>query len=179
MCIQHGLHGRTLQPRVVFGLEACKLPDLSWCLQRIEGYDWAEPRSAPDSPMSVNVWRITGTLLYAPLSVLRGEPHTVSSQLEGLFLSVLNLSCNGNTHARGIRSHELDFWEALRSGALTRLQLMESNRIFPHMKPLVHALHDLFYPWEAGAKCRRYRQDVSPSEVRAICQRVCSNQLLS
>ena len=63
--------------------------------------------------MSTDVRRITGTLLYAPVSVLRGEPHTVSSQLEGLFLSVLNLSCNGNTHARDIRSHKLELWEAL------------------------------------------------------------------
>ena len=128
--------------------------------------------------MSADVWRITGTLLYAPLSVLRGEPHTVSSQLEGLFLSVLNLSCNGNTHARDIRSHKLEMWEIFRHGALTRLQLLESKIIFPHLRPLVHALHDLFYPEEAGAICRRYRKNVSPSEVRAICQRVCSNQLL-
>ena len=81
--------------------------------------------------MSADVWRITGTLLYAPLSVLRGEPHTVSSQLEGLFLSVLNLSCNGNTHAHDIRSHKLEMWEISRHGALTRLQLLESNIIFP------------------------------------------------
>ena len=131
--------------------------------------------------MSADVRSITGTLLYAPLSVLRGEPHTVSSQLEGLFLSVLNLSCNGNTHARGIPSHKLEIWEVFRNGALIRLQLMESNIIFPHLKPLVHALHDLFYPRprEAGAKCRQYRQDVRPSEVKAICQHICNNQLLS
>ena len=38
---------------------------------------------------------ITGTLRWMPYSALDGRPHTVSSQLEGLFISLVDICCDG------------------------------------------------------------------------------------
>jgi len=47
---------------------------------------WKRPRSAS------SLMGITGTVLWAALSVLEGEQHSLSSMLEGLFISALSIS---------------------------------------------------------------------------------------
>lgn len=56
--------------------------------------DWDRPRSAG------TLSGITGIVLWAPLSVLAGGQHSVSSMLEGLFISALSISCNGKLGSR-------------------------------------------------------------------------------
>ncbi|KAL0033196.1 hypothetical protein WJX79_009029 [Trebouxia sp. C0005] len=56
--------------------------------------NWDRPRCAG------TLSGITGTVLWAPLSVLEGGQHSVSSMLEGLFISALSISCNGKLDSR-------------------------------------------------------------------------------
>ena len=41
---------------------------------------------------------IKGTVLWVALFVLEGAQHSLSSMLEGLFVSALSISCNGKLH---------------------------------------------------------------------------------
>ena len=62
-------------------------------MQDMAGH-WKRPQSA-SSPTG-----ITGTVLWAALSVLEGGQHSLSSMLEGLFISAFSISCNGKLHLR-------------------------------------------------------------------------------
>lgn len=147
--------------------------------QFVEGYDWSTG-IAPDSPQGKDVRRITGTLIAAPLSVLRGEPHSVSSMLEGVFLSVLSIACKGKIAGYELMTDNIKRWEYTRAGALQRLELPEEDGILDHLKPLVHSLHDLFYPMPVdGSKTRGYRTNVTVPVFRDACQCACNNELRS
>jgi hypothetical protein len=138
-----------------------------------EGHDWSIG-VASDSPQGKDVRRITGTLIAAPLSVLRGEPHTVSSMLEGVFLSVLSIACEGKITGYDLMTDKIKKWEYTRAGALQRLELPEEDETVDHLKPLVHSLHDLFYPMPVdGSKTRGYCQTVTVKHLRsgADCMR--------
>ena len=85
--------------------------------------NWDRPKSAG------NVIGITGTVLWASLSVLEGGQHTVSSMLEGLFLSALSISCNGKLYGRyEMKPHQLHHCANLRRGHLTTPALSELQR---------------------------------------------------
>lgn len=145
--------------------------------QYVEGHDWSTGISF-NPPQGQDVLRITGTLIAAPLSVLRGEPHSISSMLEGVFLSVLSIACKGKITGYQLTTDKK--WEITRAGALHRLQLVEETMIVDHLKPLVHSLHDLFYPMPVdGSKMRGYCTAVTVPAFQAACQRACNNELLS
>ncbi len=147
--------------------------------QFVEGSDWSTG-IAPDLPQGRDVRHITGTLTAAPLSVLRGEPHSVSSMLEGVFLSVLSIACKGRIAGYELTTDNLKTWEYTRAGALQLLELPEEEKIVKHLKPLVHSLHDLFYPMPVdGSKTRRYCTTVTAPAFRAACQSACNNELRS
>ena len=113
---------------------------------------------------------ITGTLLYAPLSVLEGGPHTESSMLEGLFLSMLHIGCNGKLSHRNVYSSlSLSACANLRRGHLVRPALAEEPVVAPHLWPLVQRLHSLFYPFHVDLHMRSYRTDVRAADVQAAC----------
>lgn len=111
---------------------------------------------------------ITGTPRYAALSVLEGSEHTVSSMLEGLFISILDVSCNFRLTGRH-QMASVTWTAALRRGTLLAKTLMESHAIQSPLRAFVHALHELFYPLPGGARVRGYRTDVTVEEVQSVC----------
>lgn len=145
--------------------------------QYVEGHDWTIG-IASDSPAANDVQKITGTLIAAPLCVLRGEPHCISSMLEGVFLSILSIACNGKISGYQLATDDIKMWEILRAGALQRLQLVEETKIVDHLRPLVHSLHDLFYPMPVdGSRSRGYRTTVTVAAFQAACQQACKKKL--
>jgi hypothetical protein len=153
-----------------------------------EGYDWTTVRlQDPESP-AANLKQITGTLKWAPLSVLDLMAHKVSSQLEGLFLSVLSISCDGKLPSDDFVASSVAVWKDFRQGAMVNPTLRESSRIASHLGGLVGKLHNLFYPppLPPGAQpsqgigtvqMRSYRVDVAAREVQDICMAECNNSL--
>ena len=132
--------------------------------------NWDRPRSAD------NLNGITGTVLWAPLSVLEGEQHSVSSMLEGLFISALSLSCNGKLDLRhDMNPEHLRRCAFLRRGHLTTPVLFELPRIESHLKPLIFGLHNLFYPPcnKEGIKSRVYNTQFTVELVQGVCEKVC------
>ena len=115
----------------------------------------------------------------APISVLQGQPHTVSSMLEGLFLSVYNIACDGKLpHCLKGNSKPLD-WEIYRRGSLTDMQLPEEPSIICSLRPLVDELHDLFWPRVEGSSLRSYSKNVTVASFQAACQRACKGMLIN
>lgn len=98
----------------------------------------------------------------------------VSSQLEGLFISLVSISCGG--HMQG----DTSFGSDVRSLRLFRLaqfggvELLDARRVCQKLEPLVSALHDLFWPRQPGLGSlqRQYRDTVTPAEVQDVCKRV-------
>ena len=152
-------------------MHACQLLFLSSGLvvQKMAGnWDWP---TRPVRPGTVSDF--SGTLVWAPLSVLQGSEHSVSSMLEGLFISVLSISCNGRLYARDEmnpdRLHDSAF---KRRGHLTSTILYERHTIQEHLKPLIQALHNLFYPVQ-DAEGRGYNTQVTVKQVQGVCVQVC------
>lgn len=117
---------------------------------------------------------ITGTLLWAPHSVLVGGPHTMSSQLEGLFMSVVYIAADGHVHGRHSPFQtDLEAWAARRRAQFGGEQLLNMNSVCPALRPIVQRLHDLFWPFARGEVMRRYRRDVTCKEVLQACLAVC------
>ena len=143
------------------------------CPQHVPGYRWQEPQQRADSPTAGQPLNITGTLLWAPLSVLEGEPHTVSSMLEGLFLSVLSISCRGKLTGHGESSGNLVWWSILRRGALSRHELPEQKHVQRVLLPLVSGLHSLFWPVREPARRRAQGWWYAPT-AKMSRQRKCS-----
>ncbi|KAA6422365.1 MAG: hypothetical protein FRX49_07541 [Trebouxia sp. A1-2] len=103
--------------------------------------NWDRPRCAG------TLSGITGTVLWAPLSVLEGGQHSVSSMLEGLFISALSISCNGKLDSRhDMNPGRLRHCAHLRRGHLCTPALSELSSIESSLKPLITGLHDVFYP---------------------------------
>jgi hypothetical protein len=99
----------------------------SFHMHNMASNGWERPPSA--SSLS----SITGTVLWAPLSVMEGEHHPESSMLEGLFISSLSISCNGKLTGRhAMRPSQLKMCASLRRAHLTRLELDELPDIAPH-----------------------------------------------
>ena len=131
---------------------------------------WDKPRSAG----TLN--GITGTVLWAPLSVLEGGQHSVSSMLEGLFISALSISCDGKLDSRhDMKPARLRHCARLRRGHLITPTLSELPKIDSHLKPLINGLHDLFYPLQDSEdlKSRAYRTQVTVDMVQGVCEHVC------
>lgn len=113
----------------------------------------------------------------APLSVLRGQPHTVSSMLEGLFLSVYSIACDGKL-PRHLMGNDMPLdWEIYRAGSLQRMQLPERPSAIGALRPLIDSLHDQFFPVEKGRSSRGYCETVTVAAFQAACQRACKEGL--
>ena len=129
---------------------------------------WDRPRSAD------SLTGITGTVLWAPLSVLEGGQHSVSSMLEGLFISALSISCNGKLETRhDMNPNRLQHCAYLRRGHLCKPKLPElSASVQRHLSPLIAGLHNLFYPLGQenfrGNNCR-----VTVQMVHDVCTQAC------
>lgn len=95
--------------------------------------------------------RITGTPAWAPYSVLCGGPHTVSSQLEGLFISMYSIAVGHKRHAaKGSQQHE-DQCRA-RIAEFAHCKLAGLEQIPLQLRPLITELHALFWSLPGGAR---------------------------
>ena len=131
--------------------------------------NWNRPRSAS------SLIGITGTILWAALSVLEGEQHSLSSMLEGLFISALSISCNGKLHLRHAMKPELPLCANLRRGRLTSPKLAELPNVATNLQPLIIGLHNLFYPLNRpNDSFRVYNTEVTLECVQGISRQVCS-----
>ena len=138
----------------------------SRCVQEMHTKDdWTKRHSDGGAPN-----KITGTMLYSPLSVLDGEAHTVCSMLEGLYLSVLFISTDGK--AANFRKPPRTI-ESAKQQRLTHLLLRQDDEHLMHetLRPLLLNLRDLFYQ-PGSALTRTYNQDVTPDDVHNVCQKV-------
>lgn len=131
---------------------------------------WERPRAAS------SLTGITGTVLWAALSVLDGEQHSLSSMLEGLFISALSISCNGKLHLRhAMKPDQLALCACLRRGHLTSPKLAELPNVATHLRPLIIGLHNLFYPLDRSTDSfRAYSTEVTLESVQGVCRQVCS-----
>jgi hypothetical protein len=138
-------------------------------LQEIpEGQDALRPPSLTGSPEA-----ITGTMLYAPYSVLNGGPHTVSSQLEGLFISLLGVSCNGRIRGRDLANvGDRNSWIAHRLAQFSSVRgiFLHNAQIAPHLEPLVTRLHALFWKLEEGGSQRLFQSNVNAADFIKVCE---------
>ena len=125
---------------------------------------------APDSPSGA-LEAITGTMMFAPYAVLCGECHTVSSCLEGLFISIVSISCNGRMHGQS-KSGRQDrvVWQGIRLAQFGAPQMRDAANVAPHLWPLVTQLHDLFWSTNNNSRQRIHQADVTPKKVQAVCQ---------
>lgn len=120
--------------------------------------------------MHASLGGITGTLLWAPYSVLLGRPHTMSSQLEGLFISVVYIAADGHVHGRHTPFRtDPAAWAARRRAQFGGEQLLDIDNVAAALRPLVQRLHDLFWPRTAGQLVRGYRDNVTCQEMLAAC----------
>ncbi len=117
-----------------------------------------------------NILRFTGTLLWAPYSVLCGQPHTVSSQLDGLFISIAYISMGGLRWPGRYEGpgNNIDDWQALRLQQFSGKQMWGRMHIAEQLRPLVEGLHELFWV-QGGYLNRSYRTDVSVEDVVRVC----------
>ena len=125
-----------------------------------------------DFPISVSSSGagLAGTIMYMGEAVLSGQPDTISTQLEGLFISLLSLSCDGKLAGRRLLSiMPVSVWALTRSGALRCMHLPEDPDIAPKLQPLVRRLHGLFYPMVQGCNQRIHNEAVQPSEFQSVC----------
>ena len=132
--------------------------------------NWDRPRCAG------TLSGITGTVLWAPLSVLEGGQHSVSSMLEGLFISALSISCNGKLDSRhDMNPGRLRHCAHLRRGHLCTPALSELSSIESSLKPLITGLHDVFYPLQDSEDptYRNYNTKVTVGLVHDVCVQVC------
>lgn len=125
--------------------------------------DWTKRHSEGGAP---NV--ITGTMLYSPLSVLQGGPHTVCSMLEGLYLSVLYISTGGR--AGNFRNPPRTIKRATEQRLCQLLIRQDDEHVMAEMlRPLVLKLQHLFYQ-PGPDSIRTYCVKVTPGDVRKVCK---------
>ena len=117
----------------------------------IEAYllDLATARRAPGGQLaSTSCLELTGTPLFMAISILEGGPHTVSSDLESLFLLLVFLGCRGHVHWANARPE----WReagALKLLALTPGELFFEKYVHQRCRPdlfgAVQRLQKLFF----------------------------------
>lgn len=133
----------------------------------------SEPGSS--SPGS-DLQGITGTPAWAPYSLLLGQPHTMSTQLEGLFISLVHIACDGRGCGQDmLASMDLQSWAGLRCRQFATPEMMGEKRMAQALLPLVRRLHGLFWKLPDGGLLRHYQQDVTCEQVLQACLEVCSD----
>ena len=103
---------------------------------------------------------------YSAFSVLHGGAHTVCSMLEGLYLSVLDISTDG--HSTRHPPTSVSKARIQRSEQRTQ-QLEDEHAIAPKFKLLVLSLRDLFFP-STSDLMRGYNRKATAAEVHELCK---------
>lgn len=87
-------------------------------------------------------------MLWAPYGILLGHPHSVSSQLEGLFISLFSISCDHRISGSGhLHSEDKpESWAFRRRGQFAGPEIYSApGSIVETLRPLIENLHDLFW----------------------------------
>ncbi len=131
-------------------------------LQVIE--DWSELPSPTGNPAA-----ITGTPLFAAVSVLEGGPHTQSSMYEGLFYSLLYI-CRGGRLPDSWAFKFTGLAEAakLRRGCMMCEPPINTWDVPEEVAPFIRALHALFWA-EIQDGAFKYRTNVTAKELLDVC----------
>ena len=126
------------------GVEAMFL-DFATC-RPIQRMDLPAPSELIRGLASFPPCSIMGTPLFAPCSVLRGKPHTVSSELEALQLLLTFLAVGGVVHWRGLPLDCIDnLARKVQSFHDPDFQALVLHRCRADMAASVKSLRDLFY----------------------------------
>ena len=146
--------------------EALLLSNQSLALAQL--YDLEAWESRPDTP--TNAEDITGTPLFVGKTVLPSHPHTVSTQLEGLFISLLAISCKEKLFGRHLVGiMPLSVWTCVRSGAMRRTHLHEDADIEIGLRPFIRSLHNVFYTLAPDGNQRLHNACIEPNAFRQVC----------
>lgn len=111
--------------------------------------------------------QLTGTLYWMPYATLLGWPHTVHSQLEGLFLSIASISGCELFGVDHMVSGDIQGWQSRRLGQFSSVGDLQPQAT--QLKPLVAALHNLFWELTSQQSQRVYKMDVTVAAVAAAC----------
>eukprot|EP00243_Klebsormidium_subtile_P002815 TRINITY_DN15722_c0_g1_i1.p1 TRINITY_DN15722_c0_g1~~TRINITY_DN15722_c0_g1_i1.p1 ORF type:complete len:659 (-),score=121.35 TRINITY_DN15722_c0_g1_i1:163-2139(-) len=136
--------------------------------KRIDPLD--RDKAEPASP-SGRLEAITGTSLYAALSVLEGRSHTTSSMLESLYLSILAVCCDEKLTGRhDMKIADLQKCQILRRGSMLAPQPQDFLKVLSSHSGFVQDMHELFYPSEPGSAARRYNTAVALDSFEKVCK---------
>lgn len=115
---------------------------------------------------------ITGTSLYAALSVLEGRSHTTSSMLEGLYLSILAVCCDEKLTGRhDMKIADLQKCQIIRRGSMLAPLPPDFCKVPSTHLGFVRDMHELFYPLQVGLYARMYNAEVSLDEFEMVCKK--------
>lgn len=102
------------------------------------------------------------------------SPHSfpaVSSQLEGLFISLAGISCGGHMEGESTYGRDVSHLRCFRLAQFAGRRMLDAPRVAEQLAPLVVALHGLFWPLMPvpDSVIRTYREDVKAHEVQKVC----------
>jgi hypothetical protein len=115
---------------------------------------------------------ITGTPLYAPLSVLQGKSHTRSSMLEGLYISLLACCCDEKVaRRRDMQLLDLEKCAEIRAGRMLAVEPSDLKRVPDEFWGFLSELHELFYPRTPERYMRDYSVKVTAEQFENVCSK--------
>ena len=124
-----------------------------------------EARSGEETSPSGKPQCLTGTPLFCAISVLDGQPHTISSALESLFYSMLYWVSNGKFPDALGQPHSTSSRAEFRLGQMLSARLRWLTRIPPAAQEFVKALHTVFF-----ARLQ-YNEEVTVEQFKSTCSR--------
>ena len=129
--------------------------------------DWTGCPS-PDSKMT----NITGTPLFAAVSVLQNGPHSISSMLEGLYYSMLHV-CRGGSLPDEAKHGRPGSWACYRRGMFMDNVPMSAFDVADQFVPFILELHGLFWQ-RLDEDCCKYVKTISVEAFQAVCSKYIS-----
>jgi hypothetical protein len=94
----------------------------------------------------------------------------MSSQLEGLFISLYHISCGGKPRGRSaFNTTEKKQWIAARMSQFGTFEMADEELIPARLRPLISALHQLFWPLPQGESHRKHNAQVTAAQVVQTC----------
>lgn len=127
-------------------------------------HNWSELPSTTGKPAA-----ISGTPMYAAVSVLEGGAHTESSMYEGLFYSLLSI-CRGGLMPDAWASKAKGPEDAAnaRRGYMMKVPPTDMWDVPEDVAAFMRTLHALFWP-QPHPNAFTYQTDVTVEEVETVC----------
>ena len=135
---------------------------------------WATAEQVTPDRRSCRTNELTGIYAFMDLSVLDGEPHTISSDLESLAMIILFLACDlrppwatSRTPAEMLAHRRAHLLLSCGWRTLCR-EYMQPSRAADVLKGAAQRLHALF--WGSAHDDDRYKQDITPQQFLAALE---------